>query len=215
MTRPDDEILSRYLDGELDYRTITEVTKRLGHDRDCQERLVQLVGVQARLRSMGTSIMAEEVPLPMRGVARSNRSFGSWSSKPLSRMLPASLVRYAAVLALVVLGFLSGRTVGERPESIASLFPLIPTGLQQVVNRTLEFDPSGANRNWENRKLGVRARVEPVGTFRGTKGDFYRMYILKIVEGDTVRPYVGIARRTGKEAWQTRSFFLQEGTSNI
>ncbi|SHO48095.1 anti-sigma factor [Desulfopila aestuarii] len=216
MKRPDDKVLSQYLDGALDYQTTSVVADQLGNDRDSRDRLVRLAGVQARLRSMGREVIDEEVPARLLATLRGGRLGRSASlSSSVFRIFSMPLMRYAAVVTLVMFGFFSGRFSGDRSTPATAFFPSIPVELQYVVNRTLEFEPSGIAKTWQDQQLGMEAKVEPVRTFRSPAGDYYRMYILEIVEGNTVHPYVGIARRTGKQTWQTRSFHLQDGTAKI
>lgn len=211
MKQLDDQLLGQYLDGVLDSRTVSDVADQLSMDVGAQERLVHLVAVQAKLRALGKDIMEEEIPVGLLDILqnKSARFHGI-------RMWSSDMLRYAAVLCLLVVGFIFGRTIGGERETIEStLFPTIPLALEQVVNTTLEFEPSGSKQVWEDHQKKYHAQIVPVRTYKGAEGDFYRMYYLELVRGMDSRLYVGIALRTGDKTWQTRSVYLRDGPMGI
>ena len=129
------------------------------------------------------------------------------------RMHDAPL-RYAVVLVLFVLAFVFGKLVPHSSREVP-FFPVIPEELAQAVNVVLERSPSGSMTDWANEKGGMHARIEPIRTFRGKDGAYYRMYLLEFADGEVTQPYVGVARRAGKEMWQTRSLHLRDQQAGI
>ncbi len=211
MNKLDDQVLLQYLDGDMDNQMISDLADQLARDSGGRDRLVELVGVQASLRAMAKGVMEEEIPPTLLAAVRKG------GSRPLAgKFFLFPPLRYAAVVCLMVVGFLFGRTAGEERLPLDSaLFPVIPAALEQVVNATLEFEPSGATQVWQDGQQKYHARVIPVRTFRDEKGEFYRMYYLELVRGENSRSYVGIALRTGNKTWQTRSVSLRDVPMNI
>jgi len=208
MKRLDDQLLCNYIDGTLGSNEAAEIADWLAVDAEGRVRLTQLLGARARLRAYGTSLLAEPAPLNLLGTVRRAPlgRIASWAAWPV--------LRYAAAVVLVISGFFLGRLQLPAANASAQLFPMVPIGLQQVVNATLELEPSGQERSWQDRQ-GLSARIVPVRTFRGEGGQYYRMFTLELSQDDQMQRYTAIARRTGKEEWQTRSLALEETPSSI
>lgn len=208
MKRLDDQLLCQYIDGTLDSIETAEIANWLAIDPEGRVRLAQLLGARARMRAFGKMVMAEPVPLNLVATVRRTPlgRNGSWVTWPV--------LRYAAALVLVISSFFLGRLQLTAAGTAAQVFPVVPVGLQQVVNATLELEPSGRERSWQDRQ-GLSARVVPIRTFRGEDGQYYRMFTLELSQDDQIQRYTAIARRTGKESWQTRSLSLEEIPSPI
>lgn len=209
MERLDDHLLCCYLDGRLGINETVEIADRITADPELRDRLVQLLGVKVRLRAFGQEITEE--PVPERLLASVRRSNGK---RARAEIFAWPVLRYAAVLVLMLGGFFAGRLSPVDQKLAGLIFPVVPIELQQVVNATLELEPSGQGRSWQDNS-GLSARVVPVRTFRGENGEYYRMYTLELTQDEQVQQYVALARRTGKESWQTRSLQLEESVSQI
>lgn len=207
---PDEKLLSRYLDGALTPEMTAMLTDCLLRDAESRDRLMRLVGVQAGLKSLGNGVVAEEIPESVVQMVRDHgrkRDSHSW-------WMDNAPLRYMAVLVMFVLAFVFGKLVPQ-PSLEVPFFPVIPEELAQAVNVVLERSPSGRMTDWAHEKGGMHARIEPIRTFRGKDGAYYRMYLLEFVSGKSVQPYVGVARRAGKEMWQTRSLHLRDQQTEI
>lgn len=212
MDRSDEVLLSRYLDGELAPFEAERITASLEKDDTRRDNLLRLVAIQAELKAMGNGIREEDVPERLlhtvRQHGRDRKTF--W----YSGILQTTPLRYAAMLVLFITSFFVGSQWSASPDK-PMFFPVMPAELERVVNDTLEFSPSGKGTMWTDDARGLQANIEPLRTFRGKNGGYYRLYIVELTEGGAHLPYVGLAMRTGSKHWQTRSFYLQDGELQI
>lgn len=212
MQKLDELRLSQYVDGELNPLEVTQVTESLQQDEASRDYLVKLVGLRARMKSMGASVMEEDVPASLINHVQPDSGRTKTDRGWYSQVVP---LRYAAMLVLFIASFFLGSKWSDSSKE-TPFFPLIPAALEQVVHTTLEFSPSGQRASWTDEHLGLQAHIEPLKTFRGNDGRYYRLYLLEMTGGDEGNlPYVGLAVRTGNEHWQTRSFYLQNERRQI
>lgn len=209
MSQVDDIALSSYLDGELDYNRAKKLTYLIHHDPDVHERLVDMATTQALLKSIGREKAREEIPNSL--IQALNRR------KQKKVFLPGGkqVLQVAAAVLLFIGSFFLGRNNGSSQYLQSSNFPVIPVSLEQTINNVLEYQKSGSVQTWVEIEKGVTARVTPVRTFRGSQGEFYRMFVVDMELLDSEQQFWGMAMRSGKERWQTKGVFTNGIPGNV
>lgn len=158
-----DELLSAYLDGELDADTKARIEQALGNDAGARVRLERMQAADARLREdfkLGSSaddklaqaiLHAEPLPSPV---------------KRPSRIWPAVL---AAGIAGIVVGF------AIAPRSVNDAAIAANRAVDSTLSNALETFASGARSDSD--------RIEIVLTFKSQDGRFCRLFRSPGAEG--------------------------------
>lgn len=209
MSHVDDITLSSYLDGELDYYHAEDVTDRIHYDSATRDRLASLAAAQALLKSFARSRDGEASPERLVGTLRRRKHHRLFSLRD------NRFVQAAAVFLLLLGSFLLGRNDNSGAHFQTSAFPVIPASLEQTISTVLEYERSGSTQEWVNIDKDVSARVTPVRSFRGGQGEFYRMFVVDMMRSGSEEHFWGMAKRSGKESWQTRGIFASDKPGNI
>ena len=117
----DDITLSSYVDGELDPESMQEVEAFLESDSDARKYVVNAIRTTARLRESMNQVLYEEVPENLINAILPEKKREGWRSTILKPML-----RMAAAVALVVIGFGAGWLVPTSEETLFwTIFSLV------------------------------------------------------------------------------------------
>lgn len=209
MSPVDDITLSRYLDGELDYDRAKAITDRIHGEPAMHDKLVGMTTTQALLKSFSRMKSQEDIPV------RLIRTLHQKKQKKIFSLGENRALQAAAVFLLFIGSFFLGRNNSTSHGVQASLFPVIPVALEQTINEVLEYQKSGLPQNWVELDNGVSARITPVRSFRGGKGEFYRLFVIDMDKAGSGQHFWGMARRSGKESWQTKGIFTNGTPGSI
>ena len=204
MNRQFDELtLSAYIDGELDPATMDEVEGFLEKDENARIFVLNAVGISARLRNSVNSALHERIPEHLITAVQPR-----WEKKKHPRLGVPTLLRMAAALLLVLLGF-GGGTLLEISckEHYAVPFAPLPARYSRVVDEALENNLSGTPRQWRASQEPLIVTVTPVKTYRDKKGLYYREYRLEVATGTERTQLNGLAYREGSGKWKTKALF--------
>jgi len=202
--RFDDITLSSYVDGELDQESIREVEAFLENDSDARKYVVNAIRTTARLRESMNKVLYEEVPEHLiRTVLPQQKKEARFSTvfQPLLRM--------AAAIILILLGFGAGwliPTNGDKPFS--TLATPFPASYNQVMNEAMEYNLSGASRQWESPENQAVIIVTPVKTYRDKNGQYFREFRMELTTATEHRQIKGLAYRQ-KGEWKTKAVYYQ------
>ncbi len=209
MNPVDDLTLSSYLDGELGYDHAKVVTEQIHCDPAVRDRLAGMAAAQALLKAFGRDRAGEEIPDTTLATLRRSRR---------RRVFPLGekrVLQAAAVFLLFIASFLLGRNNGDNRSLQSSNFPVIPAVLERTISEVLEYQKSGSTQDWVKIEKDLSARVTPVRSFRGGQGEFYRMFVVDMVQAGSEQHFWGMALRSGKKTWQTKGVFTNETPGNI
>lgn len=209
MSQVDDTTLSSYLDGELGYDRAKVVTDLIYRDSEVHDKLVGMAATQALLKSLQRRKTQEEIPDKIIKTLRRREKINIFP-RGEKRFLQA-----AAVVLLFIGSFFVGRNSSTNQIFQSSHFPVIPLALERTINEVLEYQKSGSTNDWVEIEKGLSARVTPVRSFRGGKGEFYRMYVVDMDQAGSEQHFWGMAMRSGKESWQTKGVFTNGTPGNI
>ena len=210
MNGVDEYTLSQYLDESMEYQHICETADVIASDVQTRDTLLEMLKAHTLLKALGNEIMSEEVPAIMLETVRGNPK-----KKWHTLFYKKPLLRVAAVIALLLTGFASGRMGESGTDRTATIFPTIPIGLERTVNTVLENEKSGTAHSWSDRTGRISAQVTPVKTYRDAKGSFYRFYSIDLSQDGIDLQLIGIAYRKGKDNWQTQSVFSRDHINKI
>jgi hypothetical protein len=209
MSQVDDITLSSYLDGELDYDQTKVVTEQIHHDPVVRDRLAGMASIQALLKAYGREKEREEIPDSTIETLRHSKQ------RKIFPLMEKRVLQAAAVLLLFIGSFLLGRNNSDTRNLQSSNFPVIPAALEQTINEVLENQKSGSPQSWVEIEKNISARVTPVRSFRGGQGEFYRMFVVDMVQAGSEQHIWGMAIRSGKKSWQTKGVFTNGTPGNI
>ena len=209
MSTIDDTTLSCYLDGELDYARATNVTDQIHRDVNTRDRFVAMATSHGLLRAYGQTEAHKEIPPKLAQALRSRHKRTRFTSRQ------RTIFQIAAVLLLFFASFLIGRQGSVVQVYQPSLVPVIPAALEQTINTVLEYQKSGSTQDWIEIEDGMSARITPVKSFRGSEGNFYRMYLIDMSGEGVTKKFWAMAARIGKENWQTKGVFTSDNPGRI
>ncbi|UCF91159.1 MAG: hypothetical protein JSW39_23250 [Desulfobacterales bacterium] len=206
MTRRFDETtLSAFMDGELDEITLDEVDTFLKGDENAKAYIVNAVRSSAYLKAAMNRTLHERVPehlidtirRPQREAERGHR-------------LIRPLLRLAAVVLLALVGFWAGMLRDGRDEtpSETTMVPVLER-YGNVVDAALEYNLSGAPREWRAPQRSLVIKVTPVRTYRDRNRLYYREFRLEVMTDAARRQVNGLAYRAGDGKWITKALFFQ------
>lgn len=210
MNPVDEDILSRNLDGTLDYQSACTTAEQLAHDGRSRETMLEMLRVHALLGAYGHDAAAQ--PVPARLLETIHRRRGRLR---YLQLLKRPLLQAAAAIAIVLAGYLAGRSAGPGVYPESASFPAIPGILEETVNTALEYEKSGSVRTWADGGRDFSASVTPVRTYRDGNGMFYRLYHVDVNQRGVVRHVAAIASRQENGRWLTRSVFSRKDGEKI
>ena len=209
MSTIDDTTLSCYLDGELDYARATNVTDQIHRDVNTRDRFVAMATSHGLLRAYGQTEARKEISPKLAQALRSSYKRTRFTLRQ------STIFQFAAVFLLFVASFLMGRQGNVVQVYHPSLVPVIPAALEQTINTVLEYQKSGSTQDWIEIEDGMSAKITPVQSFRGSEGNFYRMYLIDISGEEGTQKFWAMASRIGKENWQTKGVFASDTPGSI
>ena len=201
----DELTLSAYIDGELDAATMLEVDAFLETDANARQYVLNVIRTTARLRGAMNATLHEAVPDHLVDAVRSHAA-----EKKRRRYMRHPVLRTAAAVVLVVLGFGAGALLDRRSNGLLPTLPgPLPAVYSQVVDQALEFNRSGIAKEWQAPQDALAVTVTPVKTYRDKNGRYFREYRLEIATAQERRQIKGLAYRTGDGKWKTSAIFYQ------
>lgn len=205
MKQPCDmEILSAYLDGEIDLDTVDRVESQIDEDPEARRYIVDAVKATARLRVTLNGTLDERIPDRLLHAVAARGTTGIRKAESRSPLL-----RIAATLLLVLIGFGSGVHFDRnRKETVSALVPAIPEPYSQVVHKALEYDLSGSIRKWQAPNVSLTVLVTPVKTYRDPRGTYFREYRLEVITEAETNQIRGLAYRDANGIWKTKALIF-------
>jgi hypothetical protein len=198
MSEFDHTTLSAYLDGELDLPTMREVEVYIDRNAEARRYVLDALHANVLLRASGRRALEAPVPAALENSLKPRRQSIS------TFVLRWSSLRPALAFAVLILGFGLGLVAQPAAPPVShAVFPALPAAYLQAVNVTLENHLSGDPFVLETDAPGQRIVVTPTQTYRSRQGRYYRDYRLEVFTGEDRRQLRGLARRTGKNQWET------------
>jgi len=200
-----DEItLSSYVDGELDSESMREVEAYLESNSEARKYVMNAIRTTARLRGSMNRVLHEEVPEQLLKAIIPQQIKQSRQSSVFH-----PLFRMAAAIVLILLGFGAGWLVpigGDRP---AFIMPTpFPADYNRVVQEAMEYNLSGAPRQWESPGNQAVIIVTPVKTYRDRTGQYFREFRMEVSTATENKQVNGLAQRQ-KGEWKTKAVYFQ------
>lgn len=182
MTEQDYELLSQFIDGELDRAQAQAVRRRLLAEPVLRAELDRMQSVNDRVRAAFDTPEADRVP-PAVVAALSDSSARSRPAHHWGAAVAASLAAAAALLFAP-----QWRQADEHPDGTPAADALLAQVLESAASR---------GEGWDTLEDG--RRVRPVLSFSSRGGGWCREYLLA-QDSDT---YHGVACRNNNGQWQT------------
>ena len=203
MTRLDDETLSCYLDGELEYSKIYEVNEILARDYLSRDKLFELLKAHVLLKTLGRQELGRKEQSNWVDMTRVK------SSKKGTIHVLRPLLRTGVALLLVIIGFSGARLISP-PADAPHPFPTLPASIVAPLNEALENGPSGTEMIHVDAKRSIDAQITPVKTFRDDEGNFHRLFSIDLNQQGMRLNVTGVAIRKGPSDWQAKSVIFRE-----
>lgn len=102
--------------------------------------------------------------------------------------------RVAAIIGGTILGAALGSYVGGYMDRMD----------QQLVNKTLETQPTGQTSQWRNPDTGHRFEVTPVNTYQKESGQYCREFRTQVEVGSETKEAYGTACRMPDGTWKVQ-----------
>jgi len=200
----DDITLSSYVDGELDAESMREVEAFVENDPEARRFVVNAIGTTARLRGSLNKALYEEVPEQLIDTILAQQKKEGRQSK-----LFQPWFRMAASIVLVLLGFGAGWLIPTSGDEPAFTMPTpFPAGYNRIVQEAMEFNLSGAPRQWQAPGNQAVIIVTPVKTYRDKNGQYFREFRMEVSTATQSRQVNGLAHRQ-KGEWKTTAVYFQ------
>jgi hypothetical protein len=200
----DDITLSSYVDGELDPELMGEVEAFVESDADARRYVVNAVKTTARLRESLNKVLYEEVPEHLIHTILPRQK----KESRLSTVFHPAF-RMAAAIVLVLAGFGAGWLLPTGGGQPAFTLPApFPASYNQVVQEAMEYNLSGAPRQWQAPGNQAVIIVTPVKTYRDKSGQYFREFHMEVTTPNDHRQFNGLAYRH-KGEWKTKAVYFQ------
>lgn len=98
----------------------------------------------------------------------------------------------AAIIGGTILGAALGSYVGGYMDRMD----------QQLVNKTLETEPTGQTSRWRNPDTGYQYQVTPVNTYQKDSGQYCREFVTEVEVGGKTEQAYGTACRMPDGSWK-------------
>ena len=206
-----EEMLSAYIDGELEAGAMREVDLLLEEDEAARKFVIEAVRTSALLRADMNDVLTEEIPARLLETLKPDPKTKSGRHSTIHNLL-----RVAAVLVLGLIGFGTGMLMDSniREQFPAAIAPL-PARYNNVVEAALENNLSGKPQEWQAPRNAVAVKVTPIKTYRDKNGVYYREYRLEVETGTKRSQINGLAYRTVNGHWKTKAIFFPNGENTI
>ena len=200
----DDITLSSYVDGELDEHSMREVEAFVESDSEARRYVVNAIRTSARLRGAMNRTLYEDVPEQLIDtIFPQSKKEGRQSAffKPFFRL--------AASIVLILLGFGTGWLIPTGGDEPAFTMPTpFPAGYNRIVQATMEYNLSGAPRQWQSPENQALIIVTPVKTYRDKSGQYFREFRMEVSTATQTRQVKALAHRQ-KGEWKTKAVYFQ------
>jgi anti-sigma factor RsiW len=192
------------VDGELDPESMGQVEAFLESDAAARKYVVNAIITTARLRESMNKVLYEEVPERL-----TDTIFARQKSKGRLSAALRPAFRMAAGFMLIALGFGAGWLVPTPGGQPALTVPLpFPTAYNRVVNNAMEYNLSGAPRQWQSPGNQAVIVVTPIKTYRDSNGQYFREFRMEVSTATERRQISGLAYRQNGE-WKTKAVYFQ------
>ena len=199
-----DITLSSYVDGELDAESMREVEAFLEGDSEARRYVVNAIGTTARMRESMNKVLHEEVPEQLIDTIFHQPKTGGRQSTVFGPLL-----RMAASIALVLLGFAAGWLIPNNGDEPAFTMPIpFPANYNRIVQEAMEYNLSGTPRQWQSPGNQAVVIVTPVKTYRDQNGQYFREFRMEVSTSTQSRQVNGLAYRQ-KGKWKTKAVYFQ------
>ena len=199
----DDLTLSSYVDGELDPESMGEVEAFLESDADARKFVVNAIKTTARLRQSFNKVLYEQVPEQLINTILTQ---SQKKGRLFTVFHPA--LRMAAAIILILVGFGAGWLVPTNGDLPAFTMPTpLPAVYDKVVQEAMEYNLSGAPREWQSPENQAVIIVTPVKTYRDNSGQYFREFRMEVSTASERRQVNGLAYRQ-KGEWKTKAVYF-------
>jgi len=200
----DDTTLSSYVDGELDAEAMRKVEAYLESDAEARNYVLNAIRITAHLRGDMNNVLHEEVPEQL-----IDTIFSQPKKKGRQSILLQPLLRMAASVVLILLGFGAGWLIPTPGDEPAFTLPTpFPAGYNRIVQEAMEYNLSGAPRQWQSPENQAVVIVTPVKTYRDKNGQYFREFRMEVSTATQSRQVNGLAYRQQGE-WKTKAVYFQ------
>ena len=200
----DEEMLSAYMDGELDSAATQMMEEIIDEDESARACIIDAVKAGARLRSTLNPTLDERIPERLLDAAQAVKK-NRLHLKPVL----SGIIRLAAAVVILLGGFAAGRVLQPGDDKhLPNLTAALPAPYLQVVNEALEHNLSGTPRQWQPAQNSVTVTVTPVRTYRHRDGRYFREFKLEVSGGPQPVRVNGLAYRAEKGRWATKAIFF-------
>jgi anti-sigma factor RsiW len=181
-----------------------QVEAFLESDAAARKYVLNAIITTARLRESMNKVFYEEVPDRLTDTIfarQKNKGRLSAALQPAFRM--------AAGFMLIALGFGAGWLVPPKGDQPTLTVPLpFPTAYNRVVNNAMEYNLSGAPRQWQAPGNQAVIVVTPIKTYRDSSGQYFREFRMEVSTATERRQISGLAYRQNGE-WKTKAVYFQ------
>jgi len=199
----DDITLSAYVDGELDAESMRAVEAFIESNAEARSYVINAMRISARLRGELNHVLHEPVP---------EHLVDTIMSQPETKGRQSGLFQplwcMAASVVLILLGFAAGWLIPANPGEQAFTLPTpFPAGYNRVVQDAMEYNLSGAPRQWQSPENEAVVVVTPVKTYRDQNGQYLREFRMEVSTPTQTRQVNGLALRQ-KGVWETKAVYF-------
>lgn len=199
------EMLSAYVDGELDDAAARDVERAMARDAGIRSEVQSLRECDAALRA-ALAAPAREHP-PERLVNVIEDGFAARAARRRPKITRIALPLAASIALVTVAGLAGYMASGYRVDQAVELALKAQEQEKRIlagtVNQALETKVSGQPVSWEAPDTGKRGAITPVRTYRSKSGHWCREYRIQVTAVGKNRSWKGVACRTPKNGWIT------------
>jgi anti-sigma factor RsiW len=201
------DLLSAYIDGELDSEKMKAVESALETDRPARKKLARLTALNAMLSDAYDTALKGPVPLrtarPLRGTGAGGPAVER------ARLHRRYIGAVAASLAIALLAFPAGFMMSDRFHQVemARLETQLEadrSAMAGAMSEALEKRLSGVAVRWQNSETGSAGSVTPIRTFQNSDGRWCREYREEKTLLGHIETHRAIACRSTAGAWKNR-----------
>jgi len=205
MIKEFDEItLSSYVDGELDAESMRRVEAFIESDSQARIYVLNAIRTTAHLRESMNKVLYEEVPEQLIDTV-----FPPQKNKYRQSTVFGPMLRMAAAIVLIVVGFGAGWLIPSKGSEATFTIPTpFPAAYNRIVQEAMEYNVSGAPRQWQSPENQAVIIVTPVKTYRDQNGQYFREFRMEVSTATQSRQFNGLAYRQ-KGEWKTKAVYYQ------
>lgn len=199
------EMLSAYLDGELDESAARDVERMLERDPEAWAHVQALrefdgalrASLAAPARLTPPDRLTNVIETAFDGRTAVNRGAFARRALPIAASVALAVVAGAA-------GYMASDFFQKGPVELAQRAENSERRILAVtVNHALETQISGHSVSWRAPESGEHGAITPVRTYRSKSGHWCREYRVQVTGAGQKRSWRGLACRTPKDGWVT------------